>query len=146
MLFSAPQSVYGRPDSQYGELAKFRDRRCDPSMMLDHVVVTTLKIMTGDAAGMITPLCGNGMAMAIHSCKILSDLILSSNKTTFDRAKLEQQYSNAWKNLFERRLWAGRQIQNLFGGEWTSNVAVNLARYSKPVARFLVDQTHGKPF
>ena len=31
--------------------------------------------MIGDAAGLITPLCGNGMAMAIHSAKIVADLI-----------------------------------------------------------------------
>ena len=29
-------------------------------------------IMCGDTAGLITPLCGNGMAMAIHSGKIIS--------------------------------------------------------------------------
>ena len=36
-------------------------------------------LMCGDAAGMITPLCGNGMAMAIHSAKILSGLIIEAN-------------------------------------------------------------------
>lgn len=107
----------------------------------DHV------LMTGDAAGMITPLCGNGMAMAIHSAKILSELIIQSlNKKTFNRSELEQQYSNAWKNTFEKRLWAGRQIQKLFGKEWTSNVVVNLARHSKPVATWLVKKTHGESF
>ncbi len=103
-------------------------------------------LMTGDAAGMITPLCGNGMAMAIHSSKILSELIISAYQTAFDRTQLEQKYSYAWRSLFEKRLWAGRQIQKLFGSEWTSNIAVNLALHSKPMATFLVDQTHGKPF
>ncbi len=104
-------------------------------------------LMTGDAAGMIAPLCGNGMAMAIHSAKILSELIIRSlNQNTFNRSELEQQYSIVWKNNFERRLWAGRTIQNLFGKEWTSNVAVNLARHSKPMATWLVKQTHGESF
>jgi menaquinone-9 beta-reductase len=104
-------------------------------------------LMTGDAAGMITPLCGNGMAMAIHSSKILSELIMRyANTVTFDRTSLEHEYSTAWKKLFERRLWAGRQIQKFFGSEWASNVAVNLARHTKPVATFLVEQTHGEAF
>jgi 2-polyprenyl-6-methoxyphenol hydroxylase-like FAD-dependent oxidoreductase len=30
--------------------------------------------MIGDTAGLIHPLCGNGMAMAIHSAKIVSKL------------------------------------------------------------------------
>ena len=33
-------------------------------------------LMCGDAAGMIHPLCGNGMAMAIHSAKMASELII----------------------------------------------------------------------
>jgi flavin-dependent dehydrogenase len=28
-------------------------------------------LMIGDTAGLIHPLCGNGMAMAIHSAKLL---------------------------------------------------------------------------
>ncbi len=104
-------------------------------------------LMLGDAAGMITPLCGNGMAMAIHSAKIASELVIKHLKqTNFERSQLETEYSNEWKILFKRRLWAGRQIQRLFGSEWASNLAVNLARSSKPVAGFLVAQTHGNPF
>ena len=32
-------------------------------------------LMLGDAAGLITPLCGNGMSMALHSSKIASDFL-----------------------------------------------------------------------
>lgn len=105
-------------------------------------------LMTGDAAGMITPLCGNGMAMAIHSAKILSDLIkLYSEKKILSRQHLEREYAHQWNNAFARRLWIGRQIQHkLFGSEFTSNLAVNLAIYSKPVARAIIKNTHGKTF
>jgi menaquinone-9 beta-reductase len=103
-------------------------------------------LMSGDAAGMITPLCGNGMAMAIHSAKIVSELVISFTKDLISREQLEKQYDVKWNSLFANRLWAGRQIQNLFGSEWASNFAVNLARYSRPVASFLVGKTHGDPF
>ena len=33
-------------------------------------------VMVGDAAGMITPLCGNGMAMAIHASKIACEHVV----------------------------------------------------------------------
>ena len=33
-------------------------------------------LMIGDTAGLIHPMCGNGMAMAIHSAKIASELVL----------------------------------------------------------------------
>jgi menaquinone-9 beta-reductase len=103
-------------------------------------------LMSGDAAGMITPLCGNGMAMAIHSAKVVSELVIAFNNDKITREQLEKQYAEKWSSLFVNRLWAGRQIQNLFGSEWASNFAVNLARYSKPVANFLVGKTHGEVF
>jgi menaquinone-9 beta-reductase len=102
--------------------------------------------MAGDAAGMITPLCGNGMAMAIHSAKILSELIVDFCAGKLTRIQLETQYSASWNSHFARRLWAGRQIQRLFGDEWASNLAVNLMRKSRPVADFIISQTHGIPF
>jgi flavin-dependent dehydrogenase len=103
-------------------------------------------IMAGDAAGMITPLCGNGMAMAIHSAKLAADWSDRFLHSEIDRNSLERGYSKGWKHQFSTRLWAGRQIQKLFGSERASDFAVNLARHVKPVATFLVRQTHGQPF
>lgn len=104
-------------------------------------------LMAGDAAGMITPLCGNGMAIAIHASKILSELVIRYCKEdNYLRHHLENDYSRAWQNQFGQRLWTGRQIQRLFGNEWTSNLAVNLALKAKPVANFLISKTHGREF
>lgn len=101
----------------------------------------------GDAAGMITPLCGNGMAMAIHSAKLLAERVARfCNDDRFTREMLERDYAKAWRSQFGTRLWSGRVIQNLFGGDTSSNLAVAMARHVKPVARFLVGLTHGKPF
>lgn len=105
-------------------------------------------LMTGDAAGMITPLCGNGMAMAIHSSKILSDLIIEHGSTKeFSSTKLEQAYTKVWRKTFSKRLWIGRQIQNkLFGTEWGSDLAINLAINSRLITNSLINVTHGKVF
>jgi flavin-dependent dehydrogenase len=104
-------------------------------------------LMAGDAAGMISPLCGNGMAIAIHSAKILSEHVLRFwNNNNYSRAQLELDYSKAWRSQFALRLWAGRQIQKLFGGDTASNVAVSLANDVRAVANLLMRQTHGKPF
>ena len=104
-------------------------------------------MMTGDSAGMITPLCGNGMAMAIHSAKIASELIVRFCKEpSFTRKDLERTYTNQWTKTFAHRLWTGRQVQRLFGNETASNLAVNLAIYSKPVARSIIKNTHGPVF
>jgi len=103
-------------------------------------------LMAGDAAGMITPLCGNGMAMAIHSAKILSELVVGFSNGKLTRLQVENEYSKSWSAHFARRLWTGRQIQRLFGDEWASNLAVNLMRKSKPMSEFIIRQTHGIPF
>lgn len=103
-------------------------------------------LMCGDSAGMITPLCGNGMAMAIHSASILSGIILS-HKTTegFALKKIEDAYRESWKNHFALRMWSGRKIQSLFGTVSASGLAVALAKI-KPIGRSIVTLTHGKEF
>jgi flavin-dependent dehydrogenase len=104
-------------------------------------------LMTGDAAGMITPLCGNGMAMAIHSSSMLSNQVIRyCTEPGYSREQLERDYSRSWASVFERRLWTGRQIQRLFGSETASDAVVNIARRAKPLAQWLVKKTHGKPF
>jgi flavin-dependent dehydrogenase len=103
-------------------------------------------LMSGDTAGLITPLCGNGMAMAIHSAKILSALVIQYFTCPWSRVQLEQTYTEQWQQVFARRLWAGRQIQHLFGSEWLSSMAVSLLQYFTPATRYLMKQTHGKVF
>ena len=110
------------------------------STIQDHI------LMAGDAAGMITPLCGNGMAMAIHSAKILSDLVVDFCNNKISRNQLEKNYSTEWSKNFSKRLWGGRQIQRLFGSARASNLALNLAIHVKPIAFGIIRNTHGKVF
>ncbi|MFW5760608.1 MAG: NAD(P)/FAD-dependent oxidoreductase [Cyclobacteriaceae bacterium] len=104
--------------------------------------------MSGDAAGMITPLCGNGMAMAIHSAKILSAFIKSMGipDSLAARIQLENKYGDAWQRLFAWRLWVGRNTQKLFGGKLISGFAVNLVHVAPAIGKYIMKRTHGKPF
>ncbi|MCX7636467.1 MAG: NAD(P)/FAD-dependent oxidoreductase [Cyclobacteriaceae bacterium] len=104
-------------------------------------------LMAGDTAGLIAPLCGNGMAMAIHAGKMVSELIHRYCKEKKSRAWLENEYARQWRALFVRRLRAGRLMQHyLFGSAVSSGIAVNLALTLPPVARQLVRLSHGKVF
>jgi len=103
-------------------------------------------LMAGDSAGMIAPLCGNGMAMAIHSAKLLSGLIIENVTNGFDRQKLEQDYTIAWRALFQRRLWIGRTIQQLFGATYLTEFAVKINKVFPVLTRSLMVKTHGKVF
>lgn len=111
------------------------------SLIEDHV------LMSGDTAGLITPLCGNGMAMAIHSAKILSEIITAhSGKGAINRNAIEHEYQTAWSSTFRQRLWVGRQTQRLFGSTLTSEIAVKLMKNSPWVARKIMKGTHGEAF
>ncbi len=107
-------------------------------------------LMCGDTAGMITPLCGNGMSMAIHAAVILSSIIIENYKTRqFDavlRAKIEKEYTTLWNNQFALRLWTGRQIQKLFGRNKITSGAIGMLNTFPPLATFIINKTHGKPF
>ncbi|MBO9701485.1 MAG: FAD-dependent monooxygenase [Sporocytophaga sp.] len=104
-------------------------------------------LFCGDAAGMISPLCGNGMAMAIHSSKILSELISTHFvKSSLNRQLLEDQYSQRWNELFSTRLFVGSQIQKLFGQDLMTEFSLRFLNTAKPVLRQLIKMTHGDPF
>lgn len=101
-------------------------------------------LMCGDSAGMITPLCGNGMAMAIHAAKILSDKVDRYLNREMSRDELELSYQMEWKTLFRNRLWFGRQVQRLFGNQTLSNFSVQLVNNVKPLSRMIIKGTHGQ--
>jgi flavin-dependent dehydrogenase len=103
-------------------------------------------LMLGDAAGMITPLCGNGMSMAFHSAKIAFEninLYLSKNISTNE---MEQKYSRKWKAQFSKRLRNGRMIQKLFGKVWLTNVFIKTIKYFPFIIDRMIKSTHGKEF
>ena len=110
-------------------------------------VVENHILMAGDSAGMIAPLCGNGMAMAIRSAKMISQLIIQFIQAkNFSRTHLEHAYLKDWNTHFKGRLWRGRQIQKLFGNAFTSNLMVNLVISAPPLANAIIKNTHGEPF
>ena len=104
-------------------------------------------LMSGDTAGMIAPLCGNGMSMAIHSAKILSDCISKEyKKGNFSREKLENEYKLAWNKEFSKRIYIGRKIQQVFGQEIMTEAVVRTLKYIPPITNWLIKQTHGSEF
>lgn len=104
-------------------------------------------LMLGDSAGMITPLCGNGMTMAMQASHILHKYILSFLNGSFNRNTMEQAYQKEWNNTFALRMKIGRFLQNnLFGGTATSNMAIGTLKHLPFVIQSLIKLTHGKPY
>lgn len=103
-------------------------------------------LMVGDAGGMITPLCGNGMSMALHGSKLAYKAIAPFLRNELSREAMEQQYSNAWSNTFAKRLKVGRWVQGFFGKTWMTNLFITMLKPFPFLVRAIVKQTHGEGF
>ena len=103
-------------------------------------------LMVGDAAGLITPLCGNGMAMALHGAALAAPLAEAFLRGQLPRPALEAAYARAWQGQFGARLRVGRAVQHLFGGPRLSELAVGALRHWPAAVRALMRRTHGPEF
>lgn len=102
-------------------------------------------LMCGDSAGMIHPLCGNGMSMAIQSAQIASKLILNYlNDENATRKELENNYISAWNKQFKWRLKAGHFIAILFRNDKIANILLQILRRMPFLLSIIIKQTHGK--
>ncbi|HEX7902949.1 MAG TPA: NAD(P)/FAD-dependent oxidoreductase [Chitinophagaceae bacterium] len=106
-------------------------------------------LMIGDAAGMITPLCGNGMSMALHGSKIAAhqmDLFLKGAIGRDELEQLEQQYTRQWQHQFGSRLKMGRTIQRLSLNQGLMKFFISSGKLFPALLNPLIKKTHGKPF
>jgi flavin-dependent dehydrogenase len=100
-------------------------------------------LLLGDSAGLIAPLCGNGMSMALFSSVIATPIITDFLQHKISRSELEQLYTTEWNKSFGSRLKAGRIIQSLFGKEWLTNTSVSVLRHFPSLVRRIIRLTHG---
>ena len=100
--------------------------------------------MCGDTAGVIHPLCGNGMAMAIHSAKLLSELLVTYFKgNAVTRLTLEKNYTLAWQKEFNTRLMAGRLLQSILQHSSATSFLMNGIQLTPSILPLIIKQTHG---
>lgn len=103
-------------------------------------------LMLGDAAGLIHPLSGNGMAMAIHSAKLASECVVKHTaKQDFSREELEKQYQTEWEYHFKSRLRTGRILQKILLSPVFSRVSQLLISIFPFLLPRIIAKTHGKP-
>jgi len=107
--------------------------------IVDHI------FMIGDSAGLIHPLCGNGMAMAIHGAKLFSELFLQAfRQEQFDREDLEKAYQMKWEETFTSRLQAGRRIQKLLLHPTTAHLGLKMVQTFPSILPKIIKRTHGE--
>ena len=133
-IFSTANFLYGQP------LTISQISFAKKTQIEDHV------LLIGDAAGSITPLCGNGMSMALHGSKVCFTLIDQFLQNRITRDQMEQQYRDTWNRLFGNRLQTGRIIQRFFGNRILTNFLLKIMKPFPKLVTYLIRQTHGDPY
>ena len=103
-------------------------------------------VMIGDTAGLIHPLCGNGMAMAIHSAKLAVECTQKFVDNNFaSRVIFEKEYSQLYKATFSSRLQMGRNLGKMLANEKLADFMIATATKIPGLLPMIIKRTHGKP-
>jgi flavin-dependent dehydrogenase len=102
--------------------------------------------LLGDAAGSVTPLCGNGMSMALRASYIFAQLLASFFKGNISKELFIKSYQNAWEQQFDTRIMIGYYLQGLFGKKNLTDISLKILDKLPSIAQKIIKQTHGKPF
>ena len=100
----------------------------------------------GDAKGTIAPLCGNGMSMALHSSKILGEMMIDFFENKNDSFVIKKEYQRLWSIYFKKRIIIGKIVQHLVGNKTRTFLLLKTFQIVPSFFKFIIKQTHGKPF
>lgn len=70
-------------------------------------------LCAGDAAGMVAPLAGDGMAMAVQSGNLAAHMLHNYLTHVTDATETKRLYADKWRRTFAARLRLGRTLQSI---------------------------------
>ncbi len=103
-------------------------------------------LLCGDTAGVIPPLCGNGMSMGLRAAQLALNCGAPFLKGAVSRPAMERDYTAQWQRAFKTRLWAGRQLQSRFGNERLLAPVMKVLNVIPFLKKAVIRATHGQPF
>ncbi|MBT8401163.1 MAG: FAD-dependent monooxygenase [Rhodothermia bacterium] len=98
-------------------------------------------LMVGDSAGMIAPMCGDGMSMAIRSGLLAGRLVEAFVGGQITGGALLDRYETEWKRTFLRRLWLGALLHRGMERTVACETGVRICRAFPAVGRWLTANT-----
>ncbi|MBI5667823.1 MAG: NAD(P)/FAD-dependent oxidoreductase [Chloroflexi bacterium] len=108
---------------------------------VDKTVVDRDVLMTGDAAGLIAPLAGNGMAMALRGAHLAAEHAISFLRHERTAADLRRQYAADWQREFRLRLRLGRLLQAFLLRPQPLALGLHLVKAMPPLGHFFIHNT-----
>ncbi len=103
-------------------------------------------LYSGDAAGAIPPLAGNGMSLAFRSANVLQSLLLQFFESKIDKSQLFKMYETQWNKEIGNTIKQGIMFQKMFGNPLVMNASIWALHLFKALHPAIIKQTHGKPF
>lgn len=98
-------------------------------------------LCAGDAAGMVAPLAGDGMAMAVHSGVIAAQILEGYLSHLTDAATTKRLYTDQWRRTFAVRLRLGRTLQFMMLQPNVLTPGLGLMRAFPALGNWLIAQT-----
>ena len=99
-------------------------------------------VLIGDASGIVDPLAGNGMAMAIQSALIAAPVVAEIVSSPKSRRHHERAYAAAHRDLFSARIRWSRASGWILSRPALLELALGVAP-SQSTGRFLASRTRG---
>jgi flavin-dependent dehydrogenase len=107
-----------------------------PKAAIEHDV-----LMSGDAAGLIAPLAGDGMGMALSGGKLIAQHLDRYLRGEWDADTLRQRYHAAWNRQFSPRLWWGRRLQAVMFRPHLLGLGLRVMQRWPALGSFFIRQT-----
>ena len=98
----------------------------------------------GDTAGMITPLCGDGMAMALRSAELAVPFALGFLKGELSEVQFKRGYESAWNREFWLRLRVGKMMHQAFIQPSLADLGVGLCDRLPKLGAWIIQSTRGR--
>ncbi len=103
-------------------------------------------LMVGDTAGLISPLCGNGMSMALYGAQVVSLKIHQYLSNVITRNQLENEYAQFWGASFKTRITIGKFLQSILGNPQLTDITIKALKMNPKFTNYLISLTHGNKF
>ena len=101
-------------------------------------------LLVGDAAGLIDPLAGNGMAMAVQSALIASSIVMLHLDGAITRGEMERRYREEHASFFLSRIRWSRMIAWLLSRPALVDALLSIGR-ALPMGGMLLAKTRANP-
>lgn len=100
-------------------------------------------IMAGDAAGVIAPLAGDGIGMALQTGKIINDILKIGYPEKINPGSIARIFEKEWEKKFRKRIFTAGLIQQMIMGNRVKNTGIKFAKHFPFILPLLVKNTRG---